>query len=711
MAVQELSNKRTPYGMLYSGIGEGIGAGIEGGAEDYLRRQGENELFLKNRTGLQAFTKDPEMAEQLALLSPALQLQAIKDLQKQEQIQKAQQQAEVAQSKLQKLKEQENLQKDIFKMQKFHKKELNAIAEDARKADEEEEILNQIDEIIASGKYQGPDWIFNALDKFGLGYEYRNAETELAQKLMQKLVFANQLENGGTLTDAKLKAYEKANLSLMNNPEGAKLIIDTMRLGIKKRKAIEKSRNKFIKKYEGQVLPHTLDEIYEGAQNQEEKYAKKEQNIDKKYAHYIGKYLKESNEKESKLGTLGRGVLRAGARAGEALAGLPGDILSGVNSAVEYGLGIKTPYSRFKEGTGVAPIPTSENIKDHVTKGLTGEYLEPQGGKEEFVDNVVKDIATMWAPGKIASMGVKGVSKLASFFASPEGFSLGKQAARAAGSNLAGLLGEKIFDSKIAGGVAKLGTLALTSIPSTEKILGDEADRLYGIEKSILQKEKPRIQPEKVSDKMHELENWTQSGLKEDVEAKDQIFKSLKKLDANISNEGILISDLLESRRDIASKLRNGEYNKVAAEKAKELQKVINEEIQEYGKTNQPFITALNEGDAIYTAKKINQEKNKFVENLIPKDAIKSKLGKAIIFGSGVSGVAFAPKIALGLLAGYPLLKAGAKARAFVHTVKSNAPTQKYLVKFYEAAIKKDKNLLVNSAKNLDKILLKQERE
>lgn len=702
--IQVLPNRRTPYGMLYSGLGQGIGAGIESGMEDYARRNAEEEQFQRGRIGLEAFTNDPEMAKRLALLPPALQLQAIKGFQGQQKLQQQQQQV----LEKQKLEQQENLKKEIFEMQKFHKKELDAIAEDARKAEEEEKILDQIDEILASGKYQGVK-DQNILEKYGLKTQWLNAETQLVQKLMQKLVFASQLEEGGQLTDAKLKAYEKANLSLLNTPEGAKLISDSMRLAINKRKSIGKSRSKFVKKYEGKVLPHTLDEIYEQARHDEEKYARKEENIEKKYAHYIKKHLKENppiNENEGIGGFIGRNIARSGARAGEALLGLPGDVLGGINSAVEYGLGIKTPYSRFQEHTGFAPIPTSENIRENVTKKLTGERLEPQGAEERFADEVVKDLTTLMAPGKIASKGIKGISKFASYFAGPE-FGLGKQAARAAGSNLAKLLAEEVTGSELAGGVAKLGTIALTSLPNFKEALGKRAEELYAKKDAILAKEKPYVQPKEVSEEMNKLAKWTQSGLGEDVEAKDQIFKSIKKLDNQIKNQGISVQDLLEARADIREKLRMDEFTGKAIPKAIELEKTINNEIQKYGSKNKPFIDALNEADALYAGKMANSAINDYANQLLDPKKITSNIGKILLFGG--AGVAAAPKAVLGALAGFGIAKGVGKSHEYIKMIKSNAPVRKYLKQVAQAALKQDKGGFITGAKNLDRLLKRQE--
>lgn len=92
---------------------------------------------------------------------------------------------------------------------------------------------------------------------------------------------------------------------------------------------------------------------------------------------------------------------RTAARAGESILGLPGNIGSTVMGLVSKATGGKIPdYEQLQEKKlGVLLPPTSEQLREKVTKELFGEALEPITDKEKLFDKVVGDVAPIFTGG------------------------------------------------------------------------------------------------------------------------------------------------------------------------------------------------------------------------------------------------------------------------------------------------------------------------
>jgi len=200
----------------------------------------------------------------------------------------------------------------------------------------------------------------------------------------------------------------------------------------------------------------------------------------------------EKNEpSESIFGTTARTVARTGARALETAAGLPGDISEGVlgllgaaekgifgtetipkkvdvtfgklgtlNKAIEFFTGEKSPLPET-----ISP-PTSDQIREYVSKPIGGKYLEPQAEWEKVSDAVVQDLVPLLVPvkGKVPFTRALKVSGL---------------------GNLASWATKKLGGGEKEGAIAKLGTTLLTTIvhPGTiakfAKTLSPEAGKQF----------------------------------------------------------------------------------------------------------------------------------------------------------------------------------------------------------------------------------------
>lgn len=169
----------------------------------------------------------------------------------------------------------------------------------------------------------------------------------------------------------------------------------------------------------------------------------------------------DEEEPTSSLPSLPRQALQYAARLGEGALGLPGDIAAGAlglgNMAYSAVTGKEGPlparlglpaskkgdvyqalkniyvgdtdkaYEEFnkeipeEERSQGLYLPTSSDIRKHVTQGLTGKALEPQGGVEEFIGDVAGVVPALFNPagaatkvelaknvGKALFKGVKG---------------------------------------------------------------------------------------------------------------------------------------------------------------------------------------------------------------------------------------------------------------------------------------------------------------
>lgn len=177
----------------------------------------------------------------------------------------------------------------------------------------------------------------------------------------------------------------------------------------------------------------------------------------------------DNNQEESNLEYGTRTTSRGLARAGEAIVGLPGDIASGLHGLANYGIEKSVGKKDFIPNF---PYPTSDAVRRHITKPLTGEYLEPKSGTEKFYDDIIGDAATLLIPtnagAKITQLTLKGASK-----------ALGKSVSRAAMANTAKWAGEALTDSPFVGAIAKMGTLFLSGMRGTREKIKDWKDDLY----------------------------------------------------------------------------------------------------------------------------------------------------------------------------------------------------------------------------------------
>lgn len=404
----------------------------------------------------------------------------------------------------------------------------------------------------------------------------------------------------------------------------------------------------------------------------------------------------EEQSEESTGAYLGRGALRTGARIGEAALGLGGDVLSGIGGLAHKLSGGRIPsYEQAQEKLPIS-LPTSADIRRGVTKKLTGEYLEPKDSGEEFVDQIVSDVTSLFAPGKINIPFAGTVGKIGKFLYSGAPRSLGRAAVMGVGSNAAGWMAEEILDSKMAGQAVKFGTLVALGIPKAKEQLKKEAKELYGKRDALLEATNPTVSSPELAKRARRLDKWSGLGVHDDVNRK-QVFNIAKSLDRDImTGNNIKVSDLIELKKDMGDAIRSKRITGDAIPQVIYTIKDIDKILADYGHVNQEFGMLHRTAEGIYSGIKNQGKVTKMIEDTIDVDkAIKSPITKFVLLGGSPQKM---------------LLKAGAstalkgikKASEMYDLVISNPTTRKYLGQVYKNAIKENKSGLLRAVKNLD---------
>ncbi len=189
----------------------------------------------------------------------------------------------------------------------------------------------------------------------------------------------------------------------------------------------------------------------------------------------------------------GRHIARTGSRAFESVAGLPGDILQLLSTAVGMGAGVMgggdpgtDPFGvlgpilkqpKTQEVISDLPLPTSSNLRKYITTPIAEKiggkgYIDPQSSTEELADDFVGDLSAMLLPigGKMPFMrtlATAGLGNMAKYAAkemqlpglAQEGIKLGTML----GVNFAG-------PKKIKGIASKLREDAVNTLPKGAEV-------------------------------------------------------------------------------------------------------------------------------------------------------------------------------------------------------------------------------------------------
>ncbi len=393
---------------------------------------------------------------------------------------------------------------------------------------------------------------------------------------------------------------------------------------------------------------------------------------------------------ESLLGTVGRGAARSVARAGEAIAGLPGDIIGGVAGLANLATGGKVP--------GLAQVqqyaPGSQFIREKVTKPLTGEYLEPKGSGEAFLDEIVGDLSTLLVPGGIASKG-----------ASLTGRGLAKAAGKAVAGVTAGRAVKELTGSELAGGLAKFTTLSLANTLGGRKALTKQMYQNYEMaDKSI---------PEGTIIKADNLKN----NLTKDIQvitkgvspAKNEMLGVLSGVKKNINKaDNIKIKDVWNLKKNINEWLSDPKLDKTTRGQFKKTLGNLNETLSEYAKENPEFAQNFYPAESMYKAINEGSTLNKFLQNNVTLKKALDKWAPLSAVGYGLYHYGAVKPLTL---AGMLTTGIGVRESVKMGEFLARSPeARKYYMSLLKASATNDAATAAKSIKKIDQLALQDEK-
>jgi len=368
--------------------------------------------------------------------------------------------------------------------------------------------------------------------------------------------------------------------------------------------------------------------------------------------------------------SLGRTALRTVARAGEAVAGLPGDIASTVGKVLSAGsqslpsnLRLPGLPGDILEGArtllgGEVPLPTSENIRKG-TKAVTGEYLEPQTSGEQFYDDIVGDIATL-------SLPIKGKIPFKS------------AVLRGVGGNAASWLSKEFGAGELGQQGAKLGFLTLAGLRGGRQNLENQMQQSYQkvdeLSKGVIRNAKG-------------LEDSTKSMLKSTsgghlTPVKKFIQGPLESVQSSVRDGKINVNEAWVLKKDMNELLSDAATPKKAKPLLKKISGSLNEVLKDYGKENKDFGKNFTEAEDIWKALNVRSDVDKYFHSLMSDSRTGRILGK------------------IGGKSGYD----------FMSTLVKSPTAQKYYTNAIEGALAKNATLTTRNLAKLDHEISKGEQ-
>jgi arsenate reductase-like glutaredoxin family protein/molybdenum-dependent DNA-binding transcriptional regulator ModE len=378
----------------------------------------------------------------------------------------------------------------------------------------------------------------------------------------------------------------------------------------------------------------------------------------------------------SGAGNVLRQLGRTAARATESVIGLPGDILS-------TGLGLGNALTG-NQIPGVETIqqylPTSENLRNIVTKTFTGQTLEPQNEAERIGDELVSDFATFAIP-------IKGKIPFKS------------AAAKSILGNAAGFLGEKI-GGPIGKGVAKIGTVLGLSFAGGRKALQNVMQQSYQNAENLAGTAKESAK--ELGKDVTAITKDVTSGIK--TPGKEFVAGSIRGISDAIKNNKISVKDAWSLKKDVNELLRDPETPKTASKYLGRLGESLNKVLNAYGKNNPEFGQAFHQAEDIYRGLNKASDIAKTIQNSVKPESLTSNVIKNILTAAAFKTPGALP--ALGAtVAGASSIRGITR---FTQLLKNSAEARRYYGNIVKAAVKQNPSLIQRNAQKLDKLATEQ---
>ena len=298
---------------------------------------------------------------------------------------------------------------------------------------------------------------------------------------------------------------------------------------------------------------------------------------------------------------------RTAARFGEALAGLPGDVRELFNSMAvgipEYLSGEELPgFRKVMEGItgGMVQPPTSSQIREGVTKELTGEALEPQNKWEEFGDTVAEDFASLLIPvkGKIPFARALGTSVMANS---------GAEIANAFG-------GDKAKAATKLGLLFAGGMLGHGQGSVKQHIQGLYSDMRESVPKNA------EVSSKGLSSRLAKIEATLRKGDPSDA-SKQPAFQKIQAIREKMASGMIPVEEVVALNKSTNEAIFGLGELKRGQNQLYDIRDALHESVGQYGKENAEFLGKWKNANEAYAATKMSQDVGNFVRrNVKPRD-------------------------------------------------------------------------------------------
>jgi hypothetical protein len=452
------------------------------------------------------------------------------------------------------------------------------------------------------------------------------------------------------------------------------------------------------------------------------------------------------NQGESPIGYGVRTGARTLTNVGSRIAGLPGDLISaGVGVGRWLTGGEEGPIPSYSQIQNKLPVsvPTSENIRESANK-LTGGYTQPQSKSEQFFDDVIGDIASVFIPARakvplqsaLSTLLSEGnAAKIASAALPFVGKKSSLQTATklALGGNVAAKGAEVLGANPLIQSGARLMGSVLAAVPGTRTRLEKQIPSLYaGAEAEIshpqfiLPSNTAEANPilkslysakEKLSREARPNQEIAEKGLNKIIEAlENSAVDSGLKTSAKEAQKVIPMKELVKLKQtanqwiELTSRPRfEGEkyLPKNLRDVFEDVSRKLIDPINEYAKTNPKFAYKWNMAEDLFKGFNALEPATRFLkENITLKDSLGSNVAKSGIFGGITYGLGL--PAALGSLAGAKVTK---DVLLLKDLVRNSATAKQAYWDIINFAAHRNKPMVIKNLAKFDKEAIKYEKK
>jgi len=261
-------------------------------------------------------------------------------------------------------------------------------------------------------------------------------------------------------------------------------------------------------------------------------------------------------------------------------------------------------------------FPTSSDLRENVTKKLTGNQLEPQSEAEEFIDEITQDFASMLVPigGKVSLAKALGQSVIAN-----------------AGSEVA-----KAFGGDAAAKYTKMGLFFGTGMIGDGTGLRQFTTNLYKNMRNSIP-EGAELSANNLSRRMNQLESRLRLG-DPSAGSKQAALNKVTQINEKINNGNMPVEDAVQFLADTNEEIFRHANLTRSQNALYDVRNSLYETLDEYGVQNPTFRESHRVAQEVFAATETSKRVGSWVsKNIKPKDYLYSL--SLLSAGGGVAGL------------------------------------------------------------------------